>query len=409
MNSTQQNNSYFTGYQKFVLFIIAITQFTVVLDFTVISPLGDFMMKSLLINTAQFGTAVSAYAFSAGISGLLTAGFADRFDRKKLLLFFYIGFALGTFFCAIAPNYQTLVIARIITGLFGGVISSITMAIVTDLFSIERRGKVMSYVQMSFSSSQVLGIPLGLYIANKFSWQLPFLWISIMAGVIIILLIFKLKPVTNHLKIQTNTSVFSHLWHTISQSKYQLGFLNTALLSIGGFMLMPFGSVFAINNLKISGSQLPLMFMITGIFSLITMPLIGKLADKVSKFKLFAGASISAIIIINIYTHYTVSPFWLVVVTNLLMMAAITMRMIPSQTLTTAIPHPQDRGAFMSINSSLQQIAGGLTAMLAGFVIVRKDNYSPLVHYDYLGYLASFTMLITIYLVYKISFIINEK
>lgn len=409
MSSATQLNTSFTGYQKFVIFILSITQFTVVLDFMVMSPLGDFMMKSLHITTAQFGTAVSSYAFSAGISGLLTAGFADKFDRKKLLLFFYLGFAIGTLCCALAPNYQMLILARIITGLFGGVISSVAMAIVADLFSIEQRGKVMGFVQMSFSGSQVLGIPIGLYIANKFNWQMPFLWIAVMAGIIIILLMAKLKPITEHLKIQRTKSAFSHLWHTISQSKYLLGFLNTALLSVGGFMIMPFGSTFAINNLKISINQLPLMYMTTGICSLITTPLIGMLADKISKFKLFAGASVFAIVIISIYTHLGVTSFLWVVVTNVLMLSAITMRMIPSQTLITALPQPQDRGAFTSVNSSLQQFAGGLAATLAGFVIVRKDSFSPIVHYGYLGYIASFTMLITIYLVYRISLIIHKK
>ena len=73
----------FTRYQALVIVLIALTQFTVVLDFMVISPLGDMLMKSMELNTKQFGLAVSVYAFSAGISGLLTAGFADRFDRKK--------------------------------------------------------------------------------------------------------------------------------------------------------------------------------------------------------------------------------------------------------------------------------------------------------------------------------------
>lgn len=399
----------FTSYQKFVIFLLSITQFTVVLDFMVMSPLGDFMMKSLHVTTAQFGTAVSAYAFSAGISGLLTAGFADKFDRKKLMLFFYTGFALGTFFCAIAPTYPLVVAARIFTGIFGGVIASVTMAIVADLFSLEQRGKVMGFVQMGFAGSQVLGIPIGLYIANKFGWQMPFLWIAIMATFIIVVLLLKLRPVTAHLTIQNDKSPVLHLWHTISKGRYQVGFLNTTLISTGGFMMMPFGSTFAINNLKVLASQLPLMFMITGIFAVITMPLIGKVADKISKFKLFAIATICAIIIINIYSNYSSTPFWIVVLTNVLMMSAIMMRMIPSQALTSAIPEPQDRGAFMSINSSLQQLAGGFGAMLAGFVIVQKDNYSPIEHYNYLGLVVSAVMLITIYLVFKISVIIQKK
>ncbi|MGI8951790.1 MAG: MFS transporter [Chitinophagaceae bacterium] len=157
----------FSSYQKMVIALLAFTQFTVILDFMVISPLGDFVMKALTLQTNQFGLIVSAYAFSAGISGLLTAGFADRFDRKKLLLFFYCGFIAGTIFCGFAHSYFMLLIARIITGLFGGVIGSISLAIVSDLFPIEQRGRVMGFMQMGFSASQVLGIPIGLYIATQ--------------------------------------------------------------------------------------------------------------------------------------------------------------------------------------------------------------------------------------------------
>src|ERR1035438_10090059 len=182
----------FTSYQKLVIFILAITQFSVILDFMVMSPLGDMLMKSLSLKPSQFGLAVSAYAFSAGISGLLTAGFADRFDRKKLLLFFYIGFIAGTLLCGVANTYPLLVGARIITGLFGGVIGSISMAIIADLFDLQHRGRVMGFIQMGFGASQVLGIPIGLYLANSWGWHAPFLWVGTMAIVIAILIAVKL-------------------------------------------------------------------------------------------------------------------------------------------------------------------------------------------------------------------------
>ena len=399
----------FTSYQKFLIFILAITQFTVVLDFMVMSPLGDIMMKTLQITTAEFGVAVSAYAFSAGISGILTAGFADQFDRKKLLLFFYTGFILGTLFCAIAPNYIFLVSARIITGLFGGVISSISMAIIADIFSLQQRGKVMGFVQMGFGVSQVLGIPIGLFIASKWGWNVPFFWIASMAGIIAITLYLKLKPVKDHLTLRNEKSAFSHLWHTLSQKNYRIGFLSTSLLSVGGFMMMPFGSAFAVNNLKVTMDQLPLLFMITGVGTLIIMPFVGKLSDQVDKFKIFAFATLLAILIINIYAQFAETPFWVVVFTNVLMMMAIMSRFVPSSALTSAIPSPKDRGAFMSINSSLQQIAGGFGAMIAGLVIVQQNNYSPLEHYDTLAMIASSIMLLTIFLLFKVNKIVTSS
>src|SRR3954454_22496445 len=147
----------FTTYQKFAIFILAITQFSVVLDFMIMSPMGDMLMKAFTLKPAQFGVAVSGYAFSAGIAGLLTAGFADRFDRKKLLLFFYTGFIVGTLWCGVAQSFESLLLARIITGLFGGVIGSVVLAIATDLFPPQMRGRVMGFIQTAFAASQILG------------------------------------------------------------------------------------------------------------------------------------------------------------------------------------------------------------------------------------------------------------
>jgi predicted MFS family arabinose efflux permease len=393
----------FTAYQKFAVFILAITQFTVILDFMVMSPLGDILMKSLNLKPTHFGLVVSAYAFSAGISGLLTAGFADKFDRKKLLLFFYIGFIAGTILCGIVTSYPLLVAARIITGLFGGVIGSISMAIVADLFTIEQRGRVMGFIQMGFGASQILGIPIGLYLANAWGWHAPFLWVAVMAAIIALFIAIKLKPITKHLEIQKDKSAFKHLMHTIAKKNYRIGFSATALLSVGGFMMMPFGSAFAINNLKITSEQLPMLFMIAGLSTLIVMPIIGKLSDQINKFKIFTYASIWTIIMIGIYTNLGVTPFGIVAVLNVLMMMGIMGRMVPSTALVTSIPEMQDRGAFMSINSSLQQIAGGIAAAFAGTIVVQKDKLSPLEHYNTLGIIIIVISIVSLVLLYRVN------
>lgn len=399
----------FTSYQKFVIFVLAVAMFTVVLDFMVMSPLGDMMMKSLNIKPTYFGLAVSAYAFSAGFSGLLTAGFADRFDRKKLLLFFYSGFICGTLFCGITNSYPLLVAARIITGLFGGVIGSISMAIITDIFVLQQRGRVMGFVQMGFGASQVLGIPIGLYLANTWRWQSPFLMVGVLAFITAILIFVKLKPVTAHLAIQKDKTPLKHLFHTVAKRNYRIGFLATALLSVGGFMMMPFGTAFAINNLRITQAQLPMLFMVSGVSSLFIMPLIGKLSDKIDKYKIFAFASLWMMGVVVIYTHLSVTPLWLVMVFNVLMMMGIMSRMVPSSALTSAIPDMQDRGAFMSINSSLQQIAGGIAAAVAGMIVVQKDKFSPLEHYDTLGYVVICISVISLALMYRVNVMIKNK
>ena len=399
----------FTSYQKFVIFIIAITQFTVVLDFMIMSPMGDMLMKSLSIKPSQFGLAVAFYGISAGISGLLTAGFADRFDRKKLLLFFYIGFILGTILCGISTSYAMLLIGRIVTGLFGGVIGSISMAIITDLFEINHRGRVMGFITMGFGASQVLGIPISLYIANQMGWQSPFLMVALFAIVIAVLIYAKLQPVDKHLKAQRDKSALMHLWHTVAKKDYRIGFAATALLSIGGFMMMPFGSAFAINNLKITKEQLPITYMVAGISTLIIMPLIGKLSDRIDKFKIFAIASIWMMVVVVSYTHLSVTPLWMVLIFNVLMMMGIMSRMVPASALTTAIPDMADRGAFMSINSSLQQIAGGIASMCAGMIVVQKTKTSPLEHYDTLGYVMVGISIVGVIMLYRVSTMVKRK
>jgi Arabinose efflux permease len=404
-----ENLKTFTPYQKLIIALIALTHFTIILDFMVLSPLGDFLIKDLEISTTQFGLVVSGYAFSAGISGLLTAGFADRFDRKKLLLFFYSGFIGGTLLCGLANTYIVLLIARIITGLFGGVIGSITMAIITDLFTLEQRGRVMGFVQMGFGASQVLGIPISLYLANHWGWQSPFLMVVGIAVIIAVMLIIKMQPITRHLELQNDRSAVTHLLKTVANRQYRIGYTATAFLSIGGFMMMPFGSAYAINNLLVTPEQLPLLFMIAGLGSLIIMPLVGRVADKVDKLKLFAIASLYMMVMVVIYTNLTPQPFWIIVVINVLMMAGILSRMVPSMALVTAVPEMRDRGAFMSVNSSLQQIAGGIAAAVAGMIVVQKDKFSPLEHYNTLGYVMVGISVLAIWLIWRVRKVVMRK
>jgi predicted MFS family arabinose efflux permease len=398
-----------TSYQVLIISILALTQFTVVLDFMVMSPLGDMLMKSMSLTTKQFGFVVSSYAFSAGISGLLTAGFADKFDRKKLLLFFYVGFYVGTLLCGLSTSYAMLVFARIFTGIFGGVIGSISMAIVADLFPIHQRGRVMGFLQMGFGASQVLGIPISLYLANHWGWQSPFFMIVGLAAMIWLLAAVKMNPVAEHLKIPNEKNALTHLWHTVALRNYRIGFLATAFLAIGGFMMMPWGSAFAINNLKLTNEQLPMLFMVSGISSLIIMPLIGKFSDKIDKFKLFTIASMWMIVMVVIYTHMTATPFYLVLIMNIAFMIGIMSRMVPAMALSSALPEMKDRGAFMSINASLQQIAGGFAAAVGGMIVVQETKTSPLEHYDTLGWVIVGITIISIFLLSRVSKLIKKR
>ncbi len=398
----------FTGYQKFMIAILAILQFTVILDFMVLSPLGVILMKSLDITASKFSVVVSAYAFSAGASGLLAAGFADRFDRKKLLMFFYTGFILGTVLCAVATDFNFLLIARIITGIFGGVIGSISFAIITDLFKMEVRGRVMGYVQMSFSASQVLGIPIGLLLANKFGWHSCFWMIAGFGAVMGVVMLIKMKPVNDHLKFKSEKSAGQHLIATLSNKRYLFGFLTMSLLASGGFMLMPFGSAFCTHNMGLTLDQLPMLYLVTGVFSIMVGPLSGKFSDKFGKYNMFLYGSLAAIVMVVIYTNLSITPFWLASVVSVLLFAAITARMIPASALMTAIPDPKDRGSYMSINSAMMQISGGAASVLAG-QIVGQTSTGMIEHYDTLGYVVVATMAVMIWMMFYINKTINAR
>ena len=398
----------FTSYQVFAIAVISLLQFTVILDFMVLSPLGAILIDTLHITTSQFGLVVSAYAFSAGAAGLLTAGFADKFDRKKMLLFFYTGFIIGTLLCAVAPTYQLLLYARIITGIFGGVIGSISLAIITDLFKMEVRGRVMGFVQMSFAASQVLGLPIGLLLANHFGWHAPF-WMIAGAGTILgIIIMLKMKPVDQHLHLKVEHNAFQHLLKTLARPDYAKAFIATTLLATGGFMLMPFGSAYSINNLGITLAQLPLVYLITGFASIVFGPLSGKLSDKIGKFNIFCVGTVISISMVAIYTHLGITPLWELILLNVILFIGISSRMIASSALLTAVPDVKDRGAFMSINSATQQISGGVASLIAGLIVL-QTNSGRLERYDILGYVVIASMIIAVVMLYFLNKRVQHK
>ncbi|WP_306535830.1 MFS transporter [Geobacter sp.] len=399
----------FTAYEKFVIAILSLLQFTVILDFMVLSPLGAILMPEMGISTSQFGLVVSVYAFSAGTSGLLAAGFADSFDRKKMLLFFYLGFVLGTLFCGVAHTYPLLLCARIITGIFGGVIGSISMAIITDAFRMEVRGRVMGFVQMSFAASQVLGIPIGLYLATSLSWHATFLMIAALAAVIGVLIALKLKPITGHLSRKHDKSAFQHLWHTASNPFYIRGFMATILLATGGFMIMPFSSAFLVNNVLIPETRLSIIFFITGLFTIVTSPILGRLSDRLGKYRIFVFGSLLSMVMVTIYTHLGPNPIWIVILTNVILFMGISSRMISSSALISGVPNAEDRGAYMGINSAIQQVSGGIASFVAGLIVFQPAQNAPLQHYDTVGYVTACTMLITMVMMYLIDREVAKK
>jgi predicted MFS family arabinose efflux permease len=395
-------------YQSFVVAMIAFVQFTVVLDFMVLAPLGALLMPELKIGPTEFGFVVSAYAFSAGIAGFLSAGFADRFDRKKILIFFYSGFVLGTLMCGLARTYEFLLLARVVTGLFGGVIGSTTLAIVTDLFSFEQRGRVMGIVQTSFAASQVLGIPLGLTLANHSGWNMPFMMIVVVSAIAGAFILAYLKPVDAHLKLHPDRNPIHHLLQTMSNRRYLFGFATTALLTTGGYMMMPFGSPFTVQNMAIPMAQLPLIYAVTGAFTLMVGPLVGKFSDQYGKFQVFAVGCVLLAVMVLIYSQRGPTSLGVVMLINVLMFTGVFTRIIASSALMSGLPKPEDRGAYMAVSSSIQQISGGVAAAIAGMIVVQPEG-GQLQNFEIVGYLTAASTGVTLLMMSRINKMIRHS
>jgi len=392
----------FSRYQRLVVGMLAFLQFAVVLDFMIMAPLGAMIMPSLAIDPVQFGMVVSAYAFSAGAAGLLTAGFADRFDRKKLLLFFYAGFIAGTAWCGLANSFETLLMARIITGLFGGVIGATVFAISTDLFPLAMRGRVMGFIQTAFAASQVLGIPAGLYLSNRWNWHVPFLAMAALGLAGGLIVAWRMQPVTEHLDHPRALSPWRHLLHTLAEPRYLTAFATTALVATGGYMLMPFGSAYAVNNLGIDLHSLPTVYLVTGLCTICFGPLIGRAADAFGTFRVFVFGSVLSMVMVLIYIHLGRITVLTFVMFNAVMFVGIFSRIIPFQAMVSSIPPPQQRGAFNAISASLQQLSGGLASVLAGHMVTMEPD-GQLRHFDWVGYVVVASLVMTLALGWRLQ------
>lgn len=396
----KQLPSKFTPYQKLMILIIALVQFTVVLDFLIMAPLGNEFIKALHLDTGEFGLAVSVYAFSAGASGLLAAGIADKYQRKTLLLVTYTGFTLSTLLCSVANSYGLLVAGRILAGIFGGIVASTSMTFIADVFALGQRGRVMGFVQMSFAACQLAGLPAGVYLSFHFGWNMAFVMIAVVCIGVLFLIAKVLRPVERERRDAVHP--FRHLINTIKCRTYWLPYGTTILLILPAYLFFPFTAQFLVNNVGIRQNDLGFVYTLVGVFSLVFLPLIGKVSDKYGKWQTFVAGSIISITMMTIYINFSHTPVWMICLVSAVMYVGLLSRNIPSTALMTAVPRGNDRGAFMSVNSSMQQIGGGLATMAGGYIIT-WDN-GKLVHFEVLGYICVAAMClccISLFYIYK--------
>jgi predicted MFS family arabinose efflux permease len=373
--------------ERLLLFVLAAIQFTAIVDFLIILPLGPQYMRVFNITPGQFGVIVSAYAISAGISGVATGFVLDRFDRKRALLLLYLGFAIGTLFCALAPTYHLLVAARVVAGAFGGVAGALILAIIGDVIPEERRGAAMGLVMSSFSVASICGVPIGLLLATSLNWHLPFF---VLAGLSLIVLGASariLPPLRGHLLHATSQHPVARMLAVLAHSDHQMAFLFMALLSFTGFSIFPNMANYMVWNVGLTEKQLPLIYLAGGACTVFSLNWIGRWSDRSGKLRVFTLMSLAATVPILLLTNLPRVSLVAAISTSTLLMVCMSGRMVPAMALMTASIEPQYRGGFMSINSSVQQFACGIAAYASGQILTQAPT-GELSHFSALGWVS---------------------
>ncbi len=379
--------------ERTLLLILAAIQFTTVVDFLIIMPLGPQYMRVFRINPGQFGLIVSAYAVSAGLAGVAAGFFLDRFERKRALLWLYLGFALGTLACALAPNYGSLVAARAISGAFGGVAGSLILAIIGDVVPEKRRGAAMGLVMSSFSVASICGVPLGLVLASQLSWHIPFFVLAALSVMVLGAAAWMMPPLAEHMHLARAEHPVTRMWGVLRQLEHQTAFVFMAALTCTGFVIFPYLSNYLVANVGLTEKQLPLIYLCGGLCTIFTMNWIGRWADRAGKLRVFTAMSIGAVFPILMVTNLPRVPVALALAISTLFMICMSGRMVPAMALITGSIEARYRGGFMSVNSSVQQFASGVAAYASGHIMGQSAT-GQLTRFSWIGALSA-TLAIT--------------
>jgi MFS transporter, DHA1 family, inner membrane transport protein len=366
-----------------LLLVLSAIQFTHVLDFVLLMPLEPYFGYT----PQHFALVVSVYGLGAGLSGLLLAPLLDRVDRKIVTLLLYAGFALSTVLCGLAPSYGWLLVARSAAGAFGGVVASCVLAIIADAFPSSRRGTAMGMVMSAFSIASIVGIPLGLALAeySGYGWRAPFIAVGGLSVVVLIVAAYALPSIRGHLDHRRGDApklleVFTHPRHLVAYSLM-------IVMVLSSFVLVPYLAAYSVRNIGISKKLLPVIYIAGGIATLISMNLIGRLADRINRLTLFRIMTLSAaipVLTLLVLPHGT-PLLWLVTTTTCFMICT-SGRMVPAMALITGAATRQVRGSFLSINSSLQQFAIALAPLIGAQFLGETDGNTQLEGFHWLGF-----------------------
>lgn len=369
--ATRGATSGLTRHEWLLILVLSAVQFTHILDFVIMMPLGPQFKNDLQLTDQWFGFLVSAYAFSAAVAGLLAAWFIDRFDRKTALLGLYAGFTLGTLCCAAAPNYAFLLAARALTGAFGGVVGACILAIVGDAFPGMRRGRAMGALMSAFSVASIAGIPAGLYLANLFGWRTPFLTLAGLSAAVFALVGFVLPSMNGHLE-RGRSRV--NVWGVFLEPTHLRAYLLMTALVFSTFAIVPYLASYLVANTGRTKEELPYVYLCGGLATLVTMTLFGWLSDRFGKLSVFRCLALFTVVPILLVTNLPVVALTTSLLISTLFMVTTSGRMVPAMALITASAAPRSRGSFLSINVSVQQAAAGLATALGGSMLGQGAN-----------------------------------
>ncbi len=394
--------------ERLLLYVLAAAMFTHIMDFMIIMPLGPQLMRLFDISARDFSLLVASYTVTAGVSGFLAAFFIDRYDRKKTLLAVYVGFAIGTLACALAPTFYFLLIARSISGMFGGVLGALILSIVSDAVPLERRAQGIGIVMASFGVASVFGVPFGLFLASEFSWHAPFLFLGGMAVVITFFIIAYVPVLTKHLVSEGPASPLEVLRQIFGRRNARLGLTFTSVLMLGHFTIIPFVATYMVGNVGFTEKEIAYIYLVGGICTLIFSPWVGRMADKHGRLKIFTIFGSLVIIPIVIITNLTPTPLVVALLISAIFFIFSNGRMVPSTTMETAIIKAEVRGSYMSIRSAVQSLTSGLASFIAGLIITEQPsifdpNAKALVNYQYVGMIAVFFSLLSLYIARKLT------
>lgn len=364
------------------------------MDFMIMMPLGPQLERIWDISPKEFGILVSAYTFSAGIVGLLGSFFMDRFDRKRSLVFLYTGFLIGTSACALSNSYEMLLLARCVTGAFGGLLGANVLSIVGDLTPIEKRSETMGIIMAAFSAASVFGVPFGLFLATRFGWQTPFMFLAIIGLPILILNVLMVPNVNQHLANGTEKPL-KILKDMFSDGNQLFAHLFIVLLMLGQFSVITFIAPYMVSNVGFSESQLMFIYLAGGTCTFFSSPIFGRYADRFGQLKFFVVVTLLSLIPIWVITHLTAMALPAVLVITSIMFILISGRIIPAMTMITSSVKSGRRGGFMSANTAIQQIGAGTASFLAGSIVM-KNASGTYDNYELVGYLAIAASLVAI-------------